>query len=70
MKLYSAIRGALVFMLILHSSRLLAQNAKDSVAIQTIIQLEDQAWNKGDAQTYSQSFSSDGTFTNIGGMFF
>jgi uncharacterized protein (TIGR02246 family) len=28
------------------------------------------AWNKGDAQAYSQQFAVDGTFTNILGMFF
>ena len=60
----------MVFTLTLNASLLLAQNANDSVAIQTIIQQEDQAWNKGDAPAYAQPFSSDGTFTNIGGMFF
>ncbi|QIP15170.1 SgcJ/EcaC family oxidoreductase [Spirosoma aureum] len=70
MKIDSVTRGFLVLFLILSSSSLFAQNAKDSVAIQTILQQEDQAWNKGDATAYSQSFSRDGTFTNIGGMFF
>ena len=28
------------------------------------------AWNKGDAEAYSQSFATDGTFTNILGMFY
>jgi hypothetical protein len=28
------------------------------------------AWNKGDAQAYSQHFAADGTFTNVRGMFF
>ncbi|GAB3716282.1 hypothetical protein GCM10027592_57430 [Spirosoma flavus] len=70
MKIHSVIKSALVFTLILASSRLHAQNATDSVSIQAILQQEDQAWNKGDASAYSQPFSADGTFTNIGGMFF
>ncbi|PSR52288.1 hypothetical protein AHMF7605_01500 [Adhaeribacter arboris] len=38
--------------------------------IQHIIQQETEAWNKGDAKGYSRYFASDGTFTNILGMFF
>ncbi|QHV95669.1 SgcJ/EcaC family oxidoreductase [Spirosoma endbachense] len=70
MKIRSAIKSALVFTLILTSASLRAQNVKDSVSIQGILQQEDQAWNKGDAPAYSQPFSTDGTFTNIAGMFF
>ena len=70
MKIDSVIKGALAFTLIFTSSILHAQNAQDSVAIQTILQQEDQAWNKGDAPAYSRPFSSNGTFTNIAGMFF
>ncbi|XAZ82004.1 SgcJ/EcaC family oxidoreductase (plasmid) [Fibrella sp. ES10-3-2-2] len=60
----------MTFTLVLISSGLLAQNAQDSLSIYTILRQEDQAWNKGDAPAYSQSFSPDGTFTNIAGMFF
>ncbi|GAB2516657.1 SgcJ/EcaC family oxidoreductase [Spirosoma aerophilum] len=70
MTIDSAFSRALGLTLLLTSSRLLAQNAQDSLSIDTIIRQEEQSWNKGDAQTYSQSFSPDGTFTNIGGMFF
>ncbi|UFH57588.1 SgcJ/EcaC family oxidoreductase [Spirosoma sp. KNUC1025] len=70
MKLYSVLPRVLVLSLLLQSTGLLAQNATDSVAIRAILQQEDQAWNKGDAPAYSQSFSAEGTFTNIGGMFF
>ncbi|MCC5612692.1 SgcJ/EcaC family oxidoreductase [Nostoc sp. CHAB 5834] len=70
MKIKTAFKRALALTLMLTSSLLCAQNAQDSLAINTILRLEDQAWNKGDAPAYSQSFSSDGTFTNIAGMFF
>ncbi|GAB4014365.1 SgcJ/EcaC family oxidoreductase [Spirosoma koreense] len=70
MKLYSVLNRSLVLALLLQSTILLAQTASDSVAIRAILQQEDQAWNKGDAPAYSQPFSADGTFTNIGGMFF
>lgn len=70
MKLNAAFRRALALALVLSSSLLRAQNAQDSLSIHTILRQEDQAWNKGDAPAYSQSFSPDGTFTNIAGMFF
>ncbi|GAB3046893.1 YybH family protein [Spirosoma pulveris] len=70
MKINAAFRRALTLTLMLTSSGLLAQNAQDSLSIYTILRQEEQAWNKGDAPAYSQSFSADGTFTNIGGMFF
>ncbi len=47
-----------------------AQSGPDEAAIRSILQEEVTAWNKGDAQTYSQHFAADGTFTNILGMFF
>jgi uncharacterized protein (TIGR02246 family) len=47
-----------------------AQGRPDETAIRNILQEEVTARNKGDAQTYSQHFAADGTFTNILGMFF
>jgi uncharacterized protein (TIGR02246 family) len=47
-----------------------AQGKSDEAAIRSILQEEVTAWNKGDAQAYSQHFAADGTFTNIRGMFF
>jgi uncharacterized protein (TIGR02246 family) len=47
-----------------------AQGKPDEAAIRSILREEVTAWNKGDAQTYSQHFAQDGTFTNILGMFF
>jgi uncharacterized protein (TIGR02246 family) len=47
-----------------------AQGKPDEAAIRNILQEEVAAWNKGDAQAYSQHFAADGTFTNILGMFF
>ena len=35
-----------------------------------ILKEEVAAWNKGDADAYSQHFATDGTFTNLLGMFF
>lgn len=70
MKLSSVKKLALVLTMLLISPLVHAQSTKDSVAIQTIIQDEDQAWNNGDATAYSRQFSPDGTFTNIAGMFF
>ena len=47
-----------------------AQSKSDSAAVQTIIQNEVVAWNKGDATGYSERFAEKGTFTNIQGLFF
>src|SRR6266849_4255689 len=47
-----------------------AQVKPDEAAIRNILHEEVAAWNKGDAQAYSQHFATDGTFTNILGMFF
>ncbi|MGA0555313.1 SgcJ/EcaC family oxidoreductase [Larkinella sp. VNQ87] len=54
----------------LYASRLVAQTPTDSVAIQTILQQENTAWNRGDAVAYAQPFAENGTFTNIVGLFF
>jgi uncharacterized protein (TIGR02246 family) len=47
-----------------------AQNSPDETPIRKIIHDQTTAWNKGDAEAYSQPFASDGTFTNLAGMFF
>ncbi len=60
----------LLLLLPLLASVVQAQSKADSMAIKTIIQDEDLAWNKGDAEAYSRQFAADGTFTNIMGLFF
>jgi uncharacterized protein (TIGR02246 family) len=47
-----------------------AQSGADEAAIRDILKEEVAAWNKGDANAYSQHFAKDGTFTNLLGMFF
>lgn len=64
------IKNLLVFALLVSPVISNAQSKPDDVAIRNILQEEVSAWNKGDAQTYSQHFAGDGTFTNIRGMFF
>jgi hypothetical protein len=46
-----------------------AQIGADEAAIRDILKEEVAAWNKG-ANAYSQHFATDGTFTNLLGMFF
>ena len=41
----------------------------DEAAIRDILKEEVAAWNLGDANAYSQHFATDGTFTNLLGMF-
>lgn len=60
----------LALLLVLFTTTLRAQSKSDTVAIQTIIQDEVMAWNKGDAIAYSRQFAEKGTFTNIQGLFF
>lgn len=47
-----------------------AQSGTDEAAIREILKEEVAAWNKGDANGYSRHFATDGTFTNLLGMFF
>jgi ketosteroid isomerase-like protein len=42
----------------------------DEAAVRKIIQDEGIAWNKGDAEAHARYFATDGTFTNLLGMFF
>jgi uncharacterized protein (TIGR02246 family) len=45
-----------------------AQSEQDKAAIQKIVQEEQDAWNRGDAQAFAAHFAADGSFTNIVGM--
>ena len=45
------------------------QRGADEAAIRDILKEEVAAWNLGDANAYSQHFATDGTFTNLLGMF-
>jgi hypothetical protein len=63
-------KTTLILAVLLFATMAGAQGKSDEAAIRSILQEEVTAWNKGDAQAYSQHFASDGTFTNIRGMFF
>jgi len=63
-------RISLFAFLLLQSMIAVAQQKKDSMAIQAILNEEVTSWNSGDAVTYSKHFAANGTFTNIRGMFF
>ena len=61
----SAILGLMLF-----GSVIGAQYTPDETAIRRILDNEVATWNKGDTDGYSRDFATDGTFTNIRGMFF
>jgi hypothetical protein len=63
-------RIPLILAVVLFATMLGAQNAPDETAIRKVIEDEETAWNNGDAEAYSRNFATDGTFTNILGMFF
>jgi uncharacterized protein (TIGR02246 family) len=63
-------KNACVLAVVLLATLLNAQNTPDEAPLRKIIQDEMTAWNKGDAEAYSQHFATDGTFTNLTGMFF
>jgi uncharacterized protein (TIGR02246 family) len=63
-------RTAVILVVVLASTVLFAQGGPDEMTIRRIIQEQVVAWNKGDAEAYSQRFAADGTFTNILGMFY
>jgi uncharacterized protein (TIGR02246 family) len=47
-----------------------AESESEEAAVRRLIQDQVTAWNRGDAEAYSRHFASDGTFTNLLGMFF
>ncbi len=47
-----------------------AQSQQDDGAIRKILDDEITTWNQGDTDGYSRHFATDGTFTNVMGMFF
>jgi uncharacterized protein (TIGR02246 family) len=70
MKLFFLKKGILIFLTTLLPTAIFAQSKLDTLAIENIMQEEVEAWNKGDAETYSKHFAENGTFTNILGLFF
>ena len=63
-------KTALILAIWLFATTLHSQGTPDETAVRKIIQDQTTAWNNGDAKAYSQHFASDGTFTNLLGMFF
>jgi uncharacterized protein (TIGR02246 family) len=61
----------IVFFVAMTSSSIkaISQTAKDSAAVQAIIDEQVATWNVGDAKGYSNHFAEAGTFTNIQGVF-
>lgn len=64
------LKTILILVVGLVAMTLAAQSGPDEMPIRKIIQDQAAAWNKGDAEAYSQHFAADGTFTNLLGMFF
>ena len=63
-------RSAFVLLTLFSTTMTNAQNKSDTATVEGILHKEVVSWNNGDAATYSQRFSENGTFTNILGMFF
>jgi uncharacterized protein (TIGR02246 family) len=63
-------KSAFILLTLLLTTISNAQNKSDTTAIESILNEEVISWNNGDAITYSQRFSENGTFTNILGMFY
>ncbi len=59
-----------VLIMLLAGSVARAQTTPDEAAIRSILDEEITTWNQGDTDGYSRHFASDGTFTNVPGMFF
>jgi uncharacterized protein (TIGR02246 family) len=63
-------KTGLILAMWIFATSLGAQTVSDEAAVRRIIQDEGIAWNKGDAEAYARYFATDGTFTNLLGMFF
>ena len=66
----ASVTVAAILVLVLSVGAIRAQNNPDETAIRRILDNEVATWNKGDTDGYSRDFATDGTFTNIRGMFF
>ncbi len=66
--MHLALRTSAVFLAALSPVTVHAQQDQDKAAIQSIVQAEQDAWNRGDADAFSTHFAADGSFTNIVGM--
>lgn len=42
--------------------------ADDRAAITAVVQSQAEAWNRADAETFTEHYAQDGTFTNIAGI--
>jgi uncharacterized protein (TIGR02246 family) len=54
--------------LFLAASVSLAQGQSDEVQIRAIVQSEEDAWNRGDAEAFGAHYAEDGSFTNVIGQ--
>jgi uncharacterized protein (TIGR02246 family) len=54
-------------LLLVLSSPALAQSA-DTAAIDSIVQQQAEAWNRGDAEAFAAHYAQDGSFTNVIGQ--
>ncbi len=61
---------ASIVLLSLLTSLVNAQTKPDEAAIRRILEEEVTTWNRSDADGYSRYFATEGTFTNVQGMFF
>ena len=70
MKRISIFISRLIFLVSLPIISTFPQDQTDEYAIRQIIKDEINAWNKGDAVSYSEHFAKEGTFTNILGAYY
>ena len=61
---------ASIVLLSLLASLVNAQTNPDETAVRKILEEEVTSWNRGDTDGYSRHFATEGTFTNVQGMFF
>jgi hypothetical protein len=67
-RLMKIMKTALSLTMLLFATMAGAQGKPDEAAIRSILQEEVTAWNKGDAQAYSQHFTTDGLPLNFSGQ--
>lgn len=64
------LKVTLIIAMLVTATMAMAPGKPDETTIRSILDEEVAAWNKGDADAYSRYFATDGTFTNLLGMFF
>ena len=60
--------GCAVSLVVFAAQVAMAQSEKDKAEITAVVQSENEAWNRGDAEGFAAHYAEHGSFTNVIGQ--